>query len=132
MSNLAIIGIRSGSQGVKDKNIRLFRGKPLVHWAIQVAKKSKKIDRVIVSTDSEKYRDIVLESVEYENMEDEMLQWTFYGTGKTNANRGSKVNGSVNNTSLSESLNKALKNQKKKFKNRVLYSYIIALNGNKQ
>ena len=62
MSNLAIIGIRSGSRGVKDKNIRLFRGKPLVHWAIQVAKKSKKIDRVIVSTDSEKYRDIVLES----------------------------------------------------------------------
>lgn len=76
--------------------------------------------------------DIVLESVEYENMEDEMLQWTFYGSGKTKANSGSKVHGSVNNTSLSESLNKALKNQKKKFKNRVLYSYIIALNGNKK
>jgi CMP-N-acetylneuraminic acid synthetase len=62
MSSLAIIGIRSGSQEVKDKNIKLFCGKPLVHWAIQVAKKSKKIDRIIVSTDSEKYRDIVLES----------------------------------------------------------------------
>jgi CMP-N-acetylneuraminic acid synthetase len=60
MSNLAIIGIRSGSQEVKDKNIKLFRGKPLVYWIIQTALKSSKVDRVIVSTDSEKYRELVL------------------------------------------------------------------------
>jgi CMP-N,N'-diacetyllegionaminic acid synthase len=61
MSNLAIIGIRSGSRGVINKNIKLFCGKPLVYWIIQSALKSIKLDKIIVSTDSEEYRDIVLD-----------------------------------------------------------------------
>jgi CMP-N-acetylneuraminic acid synthetase len=61
MSNLAIIGIRSGSRGVINKNIKLFCGKPLIYWIIQSALKSNKLDRIIVSTDSEEYRDIVLD-----------------------------------------------------------------------
>ena len=76
--------------------------------------------------------DVVLESLEYEKMKDEMLKWTFYGRGYYNKKGRKGQNGSVNNTSLLESLNKALNNQKRKYKNRVLYSYIIALNGNKQ
>ncbi len=61
MSNLAIIGIRSGSRGVINKNIKLFCGKPLIYWIIQSALKSTKLDKIIVSTDSEEYRDIVLD-----------------------------------------------------------------------
>jgi len=61
MSNLAIIGIRSGSRGVINKNIKLFCGKPLIYWIIQSALKSIKLDKIIVSTDSEEYRDIVLD-----------------------------------------------------------------------
>ena len=61
MSNLAIIGIRSGSRGVINKNIKLFCGKPLIYWIIQNALKSTKLDKIIVSTDSEEYRDIVLD-----------------------------------------------------------------------
>jgi len=76
--------------------------------------------------------DIVLESVEYTKMEDEMLQWTFYGKGYYNKKGTKGPYGHVYNTSLLESLNKSLSNQKRKYKNRVLYSYIIALNGNKQ
>ena len=45
MSNLAIIGIRSGSRGVINKNIKLFCGKPLVYWIIQSALKSIKLDK---------------------------------------------------------------------------------------
>lgn len=37
-----------------DKNIRIFNGKPLIAWAILGAKKSKQLDRIIVSTDSPK------------------------------------------------------------------------------
>ena len=37
-----------------DKNLRLFNGKPLIAWAILSAKKSKFLNRVIVSTDSPK------------------------------------------------------------------------------
>jgi|TARA_R100000995_G_C3470216_1_gene117937 CMP-N-acetylneuraminic acid synthetase len=60
MSNLAIIGIRKNSKSIKDKNIKNFCGKPLVYWIIKCALQSKKLDRIIVSTDSEEYRDIVL------------------------------------------------------------------------
>ena len=61
MSNLAIIGIRKNSKSIVDKNIKIFCGKPLVYWIIQSALKSDKLDRIIVSTDSEEYRDIVLD-----------------------------------------------------------------------
>ena len=59
MKVLGIIGIRSGSKGVKDKNIKPLLGKPLVGWVIEAAKKSKYLNRIIVSTDSEKYVDVV-------------------------------------------------------------------------
>lgn len=53
---IAIIGIRSGSKSLKNKNIVKFRNKPLVYWIIKAANNSKLIDRVIISTDSEHYR----------------------------------------------------------------------------
>jgi len=55
---LGLIGIRSGSKSIPDKNIRLLSGKPLVGWIIEKAKKSKYLNRVVVSTDSEKYAEI--------------------------------------------------------------------------
>jgi len=50
---IAIIPARSGSKGVPGKNIRLVSGYPLIAYSIAAAKLSKKIHRVIVSTDSE-------------------------------------------------------------------------------
>jgi CMP-N,N'-diacetyllegionaminic acid synthase len=55
---MGIIGIRSGSKGVPNKNIKLLAGKPLVGWILDKAKKSKYINRLIVSTDSQEYADI--------------------------------------------------------------------------
>tara|TARA_B100000780_G_C21001309_1_gene400649 strand:+ start:96 stop:776 length:681 start_codon:yes stop_codon:yes gene_type:complete len=52
--NIAIIPARSGSKRIKNKNIKLFFGKPLLFYSIQIALKSKLFDRVIVSTDSKK------------------------------------------------------------------------------
>lgn len=52
---LAIIPARSGSKSVKDKNIRLIDGKPMIAYSIEHALKAECIDRVIVSTDSEEY-----------------------------------------------------------------------------
>ena len=51
MKILAIIPARSGSKGIKNKNIIDLDGKPLIYWTISAALKSKSIDRVIVSTD---------------------------------------------------------------------------------
>ena len=55
---LGIIGARSGSKGVPNKNIKDFNGKPLLGIIIEKAKKSKFINRVIISTDSKKYSEI--------------------------------------------------------------------------
>lgn len=52
---VALIPARAGSKGVPNKNIRALGGQPLLAWSIMAAKKSKLIDRVIVSTDSQEY-----------------------------------------------------------------------------
>ena len=61
MRNIAIIIARSGSKGLKDKNIRLLNGKPLMAYTIEAALKSKCFDTVMVSTDSIKYKKIAEE-----------------------------------------------------------------------
>lgn len=58
MEVLAVIPARSGSKSVKDKNIREIAGKPMIAYSIEHGLASKKINRVIVSTDSERYADI--------------------------------------------------------------------------
>ena len=50
---LSFIGARSGSKGLKDKNILDFGGKPLMNWTVEASLNSKYIDCTIVSTDSE-------------------------------------------------------------------------------
>lgn len=55
MKRIAFIPARSGSKGLKDKNIRILNGKPLIAYTIEAALASNLFDRVIVSTDSEKY-----------------------------------------------------------------------------
>lgn len=57
---VAIIPARSGSKSVKDKNIRIMNGKPMLAYSIEHALASARVDRVIVSTDSPAYRDIAL------------------------------------------------------------------------
>ena len=55
---VAIIPARSGSKSLVDKNIKELSGHPLIAYSIVAAKLSKKIDRVIVSTNSQEYADI--------------------------------------------------------------------------
>lgn len=52
MNAVAFIFARGGSKGLPDKNIRIFSGKPLIAWSIEQARAVKKINRIIVSTDS--------------------------------------------------------------------------------
>jgi CMP-N-acetylneuraminic acid synthetase len=52
---LAIIPARSGSQEVKDKNIKPFCGKPLIEHSIEPAKESGIFDYIFLSTDNENY-----------------------------------------------------------------------------
>ena len=58
MKIIAIIPARSGSKGLKDKNIKIIAGKPLLAYTIIAAKEAGLFDEVMVSTDSEIYADI--------------------------------------------------------------------------
>ena len=53
MSVIAIIPARGGSKRVVNKNIRELCGKPLIAYTIEEAKKSKYLDRIVVSSDSD-------------------------------------------------------------------------------
>ena len=53
-NSIIIICARSGSKGIKNKNLKKIGGISLVGWAIKAAKKIKKIKKIIVSTDSTK------------------------------------------------------------------------------
>jgi N-acylneuraminate cytidylyltransferase len=60
LKKIAIIPARSGSKGLKNKNILNLCGKPLIAYSIEAALMSNIFDKVVVSTDSEEYRDIAL------------------------------------------------------------------------
>lgn len=50
---LAIIPARGGSKGLPGKNIKLLHGKPLLAYTLEAAQRSRYIDRIILSTESE-------------------------------------------------------------------------------
>jgi N-acylneuraminate cytidylyltransferase len=58
MMAVAFIFARGGSKGLPDKNILPFGGKPLIAWSIEQAMAIQRIERVIVSTDSEEIADV--------------------------------------------------------------------------
>lgn len=58
---LAIIPARSGSKGLKDKNIKNLNGKPLIAHTIEAANQSGVFNDIVVSTDSEEYANISID-----------------------------------------------------------------------
>lgn len=52
-NTLCTICARGGSKGVKNKNIKLLNGKPLIAYTIEQALESKLFTHVVVSTDSD-------------------------------------------------------------------------------
>lgn len=63
MSYTAIVPARSGSKRLPNKNIKLLAGKPLVVWTLEACVKVEKIDKVILSTDSMEYWNLVKEYI---------------------------------------------------------------------
>lgn len=62
MKAIAIIPARAGSQGVKNKNIRMVGGKPLICHTIIAARLSGIYDDIIVTTDSSEIAEISTDS----------------------------------------------------------------------
>ena len=73
---LAIIPARKGSKGITNKNTKVFCGKPLISWTIEVLLKSKHISSIFVSTDDLKVKKIC----EKYNIEIPFLRPTYLAT----------------------------------------------------
>ena len=58
LENIVVIPARKGSQRVRNKNIRLMAGKPLIWHTINYAKKYIKNSKIIVSTDCKEVKKI--------------------------------------------------------------------------
>jgi len=58
--NIAFIPVRGGSKSIPLKNIKQLNGKPLVYWTALAAEKSKYIDKIIIATDSEEIKNVVI------------------------------------------------------------------------
>ena len=58
MSTVGFIFARGGSKGVPGKNIRALGGKPLIAWSIEQALAVRRIERVVISTDSPEIADV--------------------------------------------------------------------------
>jgi len=59
MKRLLIIPARLDSKRIKEKNIKKFFGKPIIYYSIKLAIKSRLFDKIHISTESEKIKNIV-------------------------------------------------------------------------
>ena len=50
---VAIIPARAGSKRIPGKNIKIFNGVPMIGRSIEIARRSRLFDRIVVSTDSD-------------------------------------------------------------------------------
>lgn len=51
MKTIGIIPARAGSKRLARKNVRLLGGKPLVAWTIEAARRSRRLSKLVVSSD---------------------------------------------------------------------------------
>ena len=58
--SLCVIPARGGSKRIPRKNIRDFRGLPMIAWSIKAALQSECFERIVVSTDDEEIASISL------------------------------------------------------------------------
>lgn len=66
--NVAFIPVRGGSKSIPLKNIKPICGKPLVYWTVKAACECGHIDKVYISTESEKIKSAVLEFMRGEEL----------------------------------------------------------------
>lgn len=60
MNNLCIIPARGGSKRIPRKNIKLFKGKPIISYSIDLALKSNLFCEIMVSTDDPEIADTAI------------------------------------------------------------------------
>lgn len=68
MKILGVILARKGSKRLPDKNTKLLNGKPLIEYTIDAALESGVIDTLVVSTDDNLIKNIIISQPKYKNV----------------------------------------------------------------
>jgi len=61
MKNICVIPARGGSKRIPKKNLKDFKGKPIILWSLEISLKSDLFDEIIVSTDDSEIAQIALD-----------------------------------------------------------------------
>lgn len=56
---VAFIPVRGGSKSIPLKNIKIINGRPLIYWVLDATTECEGIDKVVVSTDSNKISEVI-------------------------------------------------------------------------
>lgn len=70
---VGFIPARSGSTRIKNKNLKLIGGRPLVYWSVLKALKSKMFDKIIFSSDSSRYFEILKQFLKKDKIDHKSL-----------------------------------------------------------
>ena len=70
---ICFVPARSGSTRVKNKNISLINGRPLIYWTISKAIKSRIFDQIIFSSDSKNYFDILIKYLKKDKLNSQSI-----------------------------------------------------------
>lgn len=73
MEIICFIPARSGSTRIKNKNIKIINGRPLVYWTVYKAIKSRRFDKIIFSSDSFKYYKTLIRYLKKDNLNFQIL-----------------------------------------------------------
>ena len=65
---LAVIPARSGSKRCPGKNFLPYKGKPLIQWAIEAAQSSRYIDRIVLSEDGDRPKELCTDDATCEDV----------------------------------------------------------------
>ena len=70
---ICFIPARSGSTRIKNKNIKLINGRPLIYWTVSKAIKCEQFDKIIFSSDNDKYFKILIKYLKKDKLNYEKI-----------------------------------------------------------
>ena len=74
IKRLAIIPARGGSKRIKNKNIKLFCGRPIICYTLENVIKSKLFDKIHVSTDSSEIRKVCEDKIKFDSINEKKIK----------------------------------------------------------
>ena len=77
MNKIGFIPARSGSTRLKNKNIRILAHRPLIYWTVRSAIQSNSLDKIIFSSDSKRYYQLLLRYLKKDKIKTDLIEFDY-------------------------------------------------------